>query len=696
MIERLLNLVYEPADSRLEAEGKSAFLHRPVGMALLAVLLSLWFAFAFAFLHPSSFETNDDPGIATIVYGVNGQYDSHLVFINILLGRAMVALLTLFPNVAWYTVFEFSVVVISFAVLIYLFFERFSPRGAMLPLFFLLFFYAFEYYSTLQFSREAGIASLAGLMLLFHGAEEAGRWCSILLGFLLTVVGSLYRFEVLEMLLLPLFGLGLYQLLPLLRSKNWRSAGRLVLVFFVTLVSCFSLYVYDLHAYERDPDWREYREFNSLRSELLDKGFPDYDENEELYESVGIYKKDLRMFACWDFDDTELFVTPTLKKLVEVKPGPTVNFITVKKLLIAVLNRIWNERFLLCLIPALGLFWLTRKKRAFFLLCYVFMSLFGILFFFMIIGRLGDDQIALLPRLDVTLTLTASVIILLYGYAPARMLKKWVSLALVAMTLLGSIWYVYHFRHSAYSEQAARERILFADVHEDQEHLYLFATVALDDLGNMWEVRALGSENNLDVLGGWKTRSPCRQYIFDNYGVQNPFRDVVDSPTVYFIAAPEWNLDLQLGYIKRHYEPNAQAQCVRMLANAYGVYRISSKSAIPDLSKLVDDPDKCVLELDDFGFSEDGVQLSGLLYARGENCFDTSLYMRVTTPRGVIKTYLLPQMRCEDGIERPEGNYLRFDVTLPRWEDGLQIDFYVETADAVYHTALDPALAPAA
>lgn len=250
----LLDYFFEPKPSPVRS-GESLHALRPRQSALLSLLIALVLAVVFCFVHPAVFETNDDPAILSFAYGLHGQRDPHLIFVNIILGRILIALIQLFPHAAWYTLFQIVLVTVSFAVIFYLFFQRFGLRNAWFPLAFIIFCYSFQYYSLLQFTREAGIASLAGMLLLFHGAAESDRWRSIICGFLLTVFGSLWRFKAMGMLLLPLFGVGLYHLAPLLKKKDWPKVLRLVGVFAVTLVTCFLLFLYDAAVYDRDPAW---------------------------------------------------------------------------------------------------------------------------------------------------------------------------------------------------------------------------------------------------------------------------------------------------------------------------------------------------------------------------------------------------------------------------------------------------------
>ena len=50
----------------------------------------------------------------------------------------------------------------------------------------------------------------------------------------------------------------------------------------------------------RSGEWQEYQEFNSLRSQLLDYGFPDYDST-EIYQELGITREAYELYRTWNF-----------------------------------------------------------------------------------------------------------------------------------------------------------------------------------------------------------------------------------------------------------------------------------------------------------------------------------------------------------------------------------------------------------
>lgn len=664
---------------------------------LIAVLLAAWVMVANVMIHPARFETNDDPAIAGIAYGVNGQYDSHLIFINIIWGRVLTALLSVYPDVAWYPVMECFVISVSFAALFYVFFQRFGIKNAWLPVFFLAFYFGAQYFTILQFSRTAGIACVAGMMLLLYSSESSGRWGAALTGLLICTVGSLYRFEVFEMLLVPFLGAGVYQAFSFLEKKDLLAVFRLMFGFACTLLLCTGLYLYDDYCYQNDPNWCNFREFNYLRSELLDRGFPDYEQNRELYDSLDISENDLALFKNWDFDDPEIFNTEALRRLVEAKEEFKVE--KVDRKFQELLSKVFEYSFMQCIIAAAVLCLIDGKKGSVLLLFYELLAVFGVEYYFLLIGRLGTNTINLVTRMDVSVLLSAAVIVFYFGYSSQKVnLRKTTAVLLAVAIVLSGVFYNQVGLSSSpvtNKELIEREKEAYSDMHDDIDRLYAYATLAFYDVGLIWENRPLASRSNSMSLGGWKTRTYTRQYVMDSYGISNPFRDVVDNPSMYLVSVPGGAVDGHLAYIRNHYEPEAQAYLVRQMAGGYGVYRILSQKPIPDINRLITDSPRLKYGIKSYYVKPSGERsIIGELYVEGENTFDTTLYMSITAG-DTTEFYVIPQIRDEDdNLDCEEGKYRFFGATLYYWDEGYQIRFYVDAPSGLYSAEMDPNLQP--
>ena len=107
------------------------------------------------------FETNDDSAMRMTVSGAGGYYDSHLIYINILIGKLIVFLETHVPTGNWYTLIQLIIVFFSLCTVTYILIERSGIKyGSWISLI-LLTFFGYEGYIAVQFTKTAGFAAAA-------------------------------------------------------------------------------------------------------------------------------------------------------------------------------------------------------------------------------------------------------------------------------------------------------------------------------------------------------------------------------------------------------------------------------------------------------------------------------------------------------------------------------------------------------
>lgn len=642
--------------------------------ALLAAAVVVWIAVVCLFVFPARFEQNDDTAMAAIVYGANGQYDSHLVFINVLIGAWIKACLQVFPSVPWYTVFQCALVLLSFGVLVYLLFERFGIRKVLIPVGVLLFYFGNEFLSLLQFSKTAGIASLAGILLIFHTAVQRRHWSVLILAGFLTVMGSMYRFSVFLMLLAPLFGVGVFLLLPRLKERDWRGAVRLCLPVILVFGLCFGLRVCDLQTYQSSPEWAEYVEYNNLRSMLLDYGFPDYEENEALYQSLGISERDLSLYQQWDFDDPDTFTIDVMRQLVAAKEQRTVTPDTFKHFVLEMVPGLFGYWYFSALVIGVALFCFHCQARRLLLLLYEVLALAGVEFYLYIEGRY------LISRVDVSLLLAVFMVLMLYCQGDLPDLRRRTAAGLAAVILVVPL--VTSIGQFYSPQQPPSETAAYQTLATDPDHLYLYSTTMFAEIpGNIWDMYTLGEKSNFCALGGWTTHSPVREYILSRYGVENSFRDVVDNPDVFLLCTSDQQL--RLDYIRGHYAPEASLQCVKLLEDVYPVYRVTTQRPNLDTGGALDGSGS--LNYDIQCTEQDGqVTVGGWLYAGGVNSFAANIYVGVRTSAGEEQLYFATQRVAEFSDDVMNGKYAAFSCALPSWEEGSSVAVYLETGDALY------------
>lgn len=549
--------------------------YRKISVALISNFLILG-AMA-AFMRPS-FETNDDIVFAELGSGLRGVKDAHLVFQNYGLGMIYRLLYGVTGRLPWYTIVQYMILFAAFTVVTYVLISRLGEISGLCLFVILACGFGYEGYIHLQFTKTAGIAAAAAVFLLLYLLEqEKYSWWGIAGGILLAVIAYMYREDQFWASCGLMAGAGLLFLFDLrkYRNKKLRRLGICVLTFGVLLLSVFGVDRWDSSKY-RSAEWKEYQEFNQLRSELLDYGFPDYDSNQEIYEELGISREAYELYKSWNFNDTEKFDTEVMKKLVDLKQKRPLTIRTVT----AFLRRFPSDLLRMPLFYFFAVFavlWLLCGKKDVFSIISVLaecLLLVAVYFYLYYQGRY------MVNRVDVGLWFSACLVMLwIFSSGEVRYMNTKVSVLLCMIcVVLGQFMMYKDWRLATSSIPEARvsQRAVLETIGTDKEHTYLAKS------GMLSEIVCYGPfdrmpENLLDNVywfGGWECRTPGYTRAMEVHGIINPYRDVVNNENIYLV---DDNIDLTLKYIRQYYAENAEAVFVKTIGNV-DVYQITDDS----------------------------------------------------------------------------------------------------------------------
>ena len=549
--------------------------YRKISVALISNLLILG-AMA-AFMRPS-FETNDDIVFAELGSGLRGVKDAHLVFQNYGLGMIYRLLYGVTGRLPWYTIVQYMILFAAFTVVTYVLISRLGEISGLCLFVILACGFGYEGYIHLQFTKTAGIAAAAAVFLLLYLLEqEKYSWWGIAGGILLAVIAYMYREDQFWASCGLMAGAGLLFLFDLrkYRNKKLRRLGICVLTFGVLLLSVFGVDRWDSSKY-RSAEWKEYQEFNQLRSELLDYGFPDYDSNQEIYEELGISREAYELYKSWNFNDTEKFDTEVMKKLVDLKQKRSLTIRTVT----AFIRRFPSDLLrmpMFYFFAVFALFWILCGKKD---VCSVISVLAECLLLVAVYFYLYYQGRYMVNRVDVGLWFSACLVMLwIFSSGEVRYMNTKVSVLLCMICVaLGQFMMYKDWRLATSSIPEARvsQRAVLETIGTDKEHVYLAKS------GMLSEIVCYGPfdrmpENLLDNVywfGGWECRTPGYTGAMEVHGIINPYRDVVNNENIYLV---DDNIDLTIKYIRQYYAENAEAVFVKTIGNV-DVYQITDDS----------------------------------------------------------------------------------------------------------------------
>ena len=545
---------------------------RSPGFAVCVNLLAM--AVMVLLMRPS-FETNDDIVFAEFGSGLRGVKDAHLVFQNYILGLLYRLLYQVTGRLPWYTIVQYAVLLAAFSAVTYVLMNRLEGySGLYLSVIFLCCF-GYEAYIHIQFTKTAGIAAGAAVFLLLYlvSRERFAVW-EFLWGISLGLLGFLYREDQFWASSALMAGAGVYFLLTLRKKypgKQLRKLGICAGSFLILLISVAAAGAVDSHMYD-ESQWKDYQEFNGLRSKLLDYGFPDYDSSMEIYRELGISREAYELYKTWNFNDPERFTADTMEELVQEKAGRTFHIsqvISFLKRFPSDLSKLSMAWFGLAFLAAWLIFARKSPGAAVSLLAEGIL-LCAVYFYLYYQGRY------MVNRVDVGIWCSVCLVVL-WIISDGRSLsgKAGVILCIIVFAASQLMWKDdWRITTASIPEARVSQRAVLETIGTDKDHVYLAKS------GTVSEIVCYGPfdrmpENLLDNLywlGGWECRTPGIVKKMEEHGIVNPYRDMINNDRVYLI---DNQIDLTLAYIRQYYDRNAEAVFVRTLGNV-DLYQIKS------------------------------------------------------------------------------------------------------------------------
>lgn len=537
---------------------------------LCALLLNIGFYLVFYLFWGIHFETNDDSGMASITAGANGVASSRTVFINVILGRILKHITQLLPMYNWYAIFQILCVFFALWIVTSIFLKQNTYVGIISSII-LLAYFGFEGYVNLQFTKTAGLSAVAGTILIAYVLEYNHNVGEYILGAIMLIIGSCYRFEACGLVLIILSFVGINYIYNCIKMhKKIKELVKYVVAWVIVLCLILGAKVIDNYAYSSTDEYSQFRTYNELRAELLDHGFPNYNENQELYNSLNISEEDLRLYQNWNFADPDIFNINSMQKLVDAKENKEISLATFKDFIYQILHGIVFERgYIIYLVFVFMI--ILLDGRMYHIILWNFIIYGGLEFYFYYTDRY------LLHRVETVMWLAQCVLLLYYFQAKHCKMKLNIiqSIIIICLALMiNSNLYVDSYKEN--SDDKIYYRDILEEINKDDKHLYVLTT--LDELVNKsydaLDAIPFGVRDNITLLGGWSTEAPTENYLLSKYGITNVYRDLVNNSSVYLAGYGDMQ-DI-LGYIQRHYNCDAQLEYVRSVESLC-VYRVVAK-----------------------------------------------------------------------------------------------------------------------
>ncbi|MCR5421677.1 MAG: hypothetical protein K6E98_11770 [Lachnospiraceae bacterium] len=551
----------------------AALLKKPVWFS---IILNAVVLFAALFVYKPFFEENDDAFLAMIAEGAYGVKETHLIYSNILIGYLYKGLYTVLPKVRWHSVLQFVFLFMAFTTLTFVIRLIFDKKkgmarvGSLLSMVFVLGSFH-ELYVSVQYSKTAVFVCAVGYLLILYSLRcgsddgedtkgEVNKYLYIF-GYIFLIYGMLLRDSSFLLATLLLIPLGMYEFFEIVMTgrKEGMYFKKLLrfICSFALVCGCYLLsYGINNTSYNKNAGWKDFREYNNTRMELLDYRYDllDHNKYEERLKGLGISSNDAFMYLTWQFGDDEVLDVDMMKKVLMNAPG-RFSFTECCK---ALLKHIYEDVFIfdpmiigvlmsgtiLLLLLILNNY-INKDERAkekkdagikgrILSLIVETVVLAGIFFYYENCGRWSHRI--------VYAALLAFYIIIIYHLSyimtvkcdpvkdfneSAREDSLVLAVALIMILLSGiSVLLGNRFEYNEYKRSESDYKGFFNHIAENEKNLYIADTFTFQTAYKyeVFSAKEEGSLKNFVAVGSWFINSPITKEITGKYGYSNPFK----------------------------------------------------------------------------------------------------------------------------------------------------------------------------
>lgn len=261
---------------------------------IVGQVISNSFIFAImVLLFTPRFQNDIDIVMQAILYGVQGESMSRLVFSNIFLGVVLELAVSIMPAVPWYLVFHYLVTYIALVVIGYITVMRNDSIAGKTCAFVISVFAGYECYVTPSYMKTAALLCVAGVYLLFYTISIKEKKVFMqALGVMLLVTSSMICFSVFCIVGL-ISGVGIIAVILVDREQKVYVKENIILLVVLVLV-IFGFKLVDTALYATGDEWNRTVEYSDVIEKVYGYGYPayeertstDYEVNKEQYDAI--------------------------------------------------------------------------------------------------------------------------------------------------------------------------------------------------------------------------------------------------------------------------------------------------------------------------------------------------------------------------------------------------------------------------
>lgn len=482
-------------------------------------------------LYRPFWEECDDVGMALLAEGAYGYNEPHLVYSNIINGKVLCILQSLFAGIRWHAVIQYLFIFIAAVSFTYILSK--DVKGRILSVVFLAATF-YELYVSIQYSKVSTAVAIMSYMVLFGivKQEMKGRERTVLAVVSICALSYSHILR-LESFLLATMTAGVYGICLVIIlcikgefAKKIKSYVTLFAPVFVILIICYAVD----HAAYSESGWNDFLSYNDSRVQMTDYHFNAllYDLHGEELSGLGVSENDAGMYITYQFATDDL--APALMDKISALDKKGLSYIDIDFMKAWIAN-IYNDVFVLnalviALVSLAGVFVsasFADERRRYLLSLFVTEAAvtLGVLFYYQYSCRWNHRIVfALLFAVFTPLVYELSDMDI-----PERMRGLWSAVtALLLMCMIGSRL-ANEFDYQEYKRSAPHYEELEQYMADNKDTVFVADTFTMIDIDKykVFTTGPLGRHENLLYTGSaLTTKSPVEEKILKKFGYDTP------------------------------------------------------------------------------------------------------------------------------------------------------------------------------
>jgi hypothetical protein len=297
-------------------------LKKKTNKLLIVIIINLSLFGMANILFDIKYEQVDDFIIYNLYSGLDGTYNVHGVYIHPVICFTIGVFFRILPMINWHSIFLLSMQFLCFTLIGYTLLKK-HDNGVAIVLYTL---FASIFYTALliliQYTSVAALLIATSLLLLLDGLEKKQpiKLGKKILLFVLFSLGIMIRMQSL-LIILPF--MAIYFVIYIIeyreKTKEKSQIVKMLQYYIGYLVITLVVTISNQLIYQTDATYREYMEYNKIRTTLHDIIYVDYEENKEIFDEIGWSQNDHFMFYTFNFGDEEIFSKENLEKILNYK-----------------------------------------------------------------------------------------------------------------------------------------------------------------------------------------------------------------------------------------------------------------------------------------------------------------------------------------------------------------------------------------